>query len=95
MLIFTHTLSTHKPFRYAPTLPFTGILAPNTLLDKAERLFEGRLDGPECLRVRGNDLYASQNGELVKINGKHITHVARFGKPCGKCSECAQKRTIY
>lgn len=65
-------------------MPLTGALAPNTLLDNAERLFVGRLRGPECLRQRGNDLFVSQLGELVKINGQHITHVARFGKPCGK-----------
>lgn len=63
---------------------FSGTLSLNNHLDNTEHLYEGRLSGPECLRKRGNDIYATVPGRLVKINGEHITHVASFGKACGK-----------
>ena len=72
-------------FRYRITPPreLKGALELNNLLDNAERLFEDKLYGPEAFLVRGNDLYTTiHGGEVVKINGKHITHVAKFGKPC-------------
>lgn len=32
---------------------------------------------------QGNTIYASlHDGNVVKINGEHVTHVAKFGKPC-------------
>lgn len=62
----------------------SGALEVNHLLDNGERLFEGLVHGPEALLKRGNDIYASiHGGEIVKITGDHITHVAKFGKPCG------------
>lgn len=62
----------------------SGALEVNNLLDNGERLFEGQLHGPEALLKRGNDFYASiHGGEVIKISGDHITHVAKFGKPCG------------
>lgn len=57
----------------------------NHLLDNGERLFEGQVHGPEALLKRGNEIFASiHGGEIIKITGNHITHVAKFGKPCGK-----------
>lgn len=47
-------------------------------------MWAGRIDGPECLLARGSEIYASQRGQVVKINGEHITHVARFGQACGQ-----------
>ena len=71
--------------RVTPPRPLVGPLALNNLLDKSERLYEGRLTGAECLRSRdGKEIFASLVNEIVKINGQHITHVAKFGKPCGK-----------
>lgn len=69
---------------YAPIKELKGALAWNTLLNGGEKLFDEQFAGPECLRLRGKDLYISQKGELVKVTGKHTTHVARFGKPTGK-----------
>lgn len=66
------------------SLDLTGPLEVNHLLDNGERLFEGRLHGPETLLKRGNEIFASiHGGQVVKIAGDHITHLATFGKPCG------------
>lgn len=73
-------------------LDLKGPLEVNNLLDNAEHLFEGQIHGPECLLKRGNEIYASTHGgEVIKINGDHITHVAKFGKPCGNhiCLNCS------
>ena len=57
------------------------------MLDNVEHLLEGQIYGPESLVNRGNDIFASlHGGEVVKITGDHITHVAKFGKPCGMCT---------
>lgn len=68
--------------RVAPPKPFDEF--PNNYLDNAERLLEGRVWGPEHLITNGKDIYATLHNEVVRINGEHITHVAKFGKPCGK-----------
>lgn len=71
-------------YRIPGPLDLTGPLEINNLLDNAEHLFEGQIHGPECLLKRDNEIYASTaGGEVVKISGDHITHVAKFGKPCG------------
>lgn len=69
-------------------LDLAGPLEVNNLLDNAERLFEGQVHGPECLLKRGDEIYTSiVGGEVIKMNGDHITHVAKFGKPCGKLND--------
>lgn len=71
--------------RIPKPLDLTGPLEVNNLLDKAERLFEGQVHGPETLLKRGNEIFTSiHGGEIIKISDEHITHVAKFGKPCGK-----------
>lgn len=71
-------------FRIPETLDLAGPLEVNNLLDNTERLFEGQVHGPECLLKRGNEMFTTINGgEVIKITGDHITHVAKFGKPCG------------
>lgn len=63
----------------------TGPLEVNNLLDNSERLLEGQVHGPETLLKRDNDIYTTiHGGEVIKITGDHITHIAKFGKPCGK-----------
>lgn len=69
-----------------PVVELTGKMAKNTYLNGAARMWAGRIDGPECLLARGSEIYASQRGQVVKINGEHITHVARFGQACGQCA---------
>ncbi|XP_001863709.2 adipocyte plasma membrane-associated protein [Culex quinquefasciatus] len=75
-------------FSIAPLKELTGGLEPNNHLDNAERLFEDKLHGPEALLVRGQDMYTTvHGGEVVRINGAHITHVAKFGRPCESFAE--------
>lgn len=41
------------------------------------------MPGPEHLLASGNSFYASlHNGNVVRIDGEHITFIAKFGKPC-------------
>lgn len=72
----------HLLYSVPKAKPLTGPLAVNKLLDNTEHLYENRLHGAECMISRGNEIYASLANEVVKITGNHITHVAKFGKPC-------------
>lgn len=77
MTLLSCPISVDKP------LDLTGPLALNAHLDKGERILEGRLGGPEHILVVGKDIYTGLNtGEVVRINGNHITHVAKFGAAC-------------
>uniref|UniRef100_A0A182J858 Strictosidine synthase conserved region domain-containing protein n=1 Tax=Anopheles atroparvus TaxID=41427 RepID=A0A182J858_ANOAO len=70
-------------FRFAKPRELKGALEPTNHLDNAERLFEGKIYGPEALLVNGKDLFTTiHGGEVIRINGEHITHIAKFGKPC-------------
>ncbi|XP_055587395.1 adipocyte plasma membrane-associated protein Hemomucin-like [Uranotaenia lowii] len=70
-------------FTITPPKELKGALEPNNHLDNAELLFVNKLLGPEALLVRGKDLYTTINGgEIVRINGQHITHVAKVGRAC-------------
>lgn len=52
-------------------------------MDNAEHILEGKLVGAEHLLPSGNSYYASlHNGNVVRIDGEHITFIAKFGKPC-------------
>lgn len=63
--------------------PLLGALEVNHHLDKAEHILEGKVIGAEHLLPRGKSIYASlHNGNVVRIDGEHITFVAKFGKPC-------------
>lgn len=60
-----------------------GALEINNHLDNAERLLEGKIVGPEHLLAHGKSYFASlHNGNVVRIDGEHITFIAKFGKPC-------------
>uniref|UniRef100_A0A1B0D711 Strictosidine synthase conserved region domain-containing protein n=1 Tax=Phlebotomus papatasi TaxID=29031 RepID=A0A1B0D711_PHLPP len=60
-----------------------GVLELNGYLNEGERLLEGRVHGPEHLLAVGGSIYTGiQGGEVIRINGDHITHVAKFGAPC-------------
>uniref|UniRef100_A0A182QU17 Strictosidine synthase conserved region domain-containing protein n=1 Tax=Anopheles farauti TaxID=69004 RepID=A0A182QU17_9DIPT len=70
-------------FRFSKPRELKGALELTNHLDNAERLFEGKLYGPEALLVKGKELFTTiHGGEVVRINGDHITHIAKFGKPC-------------
>lgn len=61
----------------------TGALELNNHLDSADRIFSGEVPGPEHLLPHGKSIYASlHNGNIVRIDGDHITFVAKIGKPC-------------
>jgi len=74
------------PCSVTPPKELKGALEPNFHLDGAERLLEGRIYGPEHLIVRNNEIYTGlHGGEIIKLTANHVTHVAKFGLPCGKC----------
>lgn len=61
-----------------------GPLEVNNLLDNTQHLFEGQVHGPEALIARGNEIFATVlGGQIIKISGNHVTHVAKIGQPCG------------
>lgn len=73
--------------RITPSKELRGPLELNNHLDNGERLLDGRVYGPECLLARKNEIFTTiHGGEIIKITADHITHVAKFGQPCGKSS---------
>ncbi|XP_059610945.1 adipocyte plasma membrane-associated protein Hemomucin [Phlebotomus argentipes] len=78
-----HTTFPFAPFEVGQPVELKGVLELNGHLNKAERLLEGRVHGPEHLLAIGNTIFTGiQGGEVIQINGDHITHVAKFGAPC-------------
>jgi sugar lactone lactonase YvrE len=65
----------------------TGVLAPNNLLQKAELLGKGKLNGPEEVAVddQGRIYAGSWEGKIVRIltDGKIETFVETGGRPLG------------
>ena len=58
-----------------------GPLSLNTLLDNAERLYEGKLLAPENILERDGALYVSvKSNQVVKIVNDKIEVIADFGK---------------
>lgn len=46
------------------------------------------MPGPELLLPHGKSIYASlHNGNIVRIDGDHITFITKIGKPCEYPSE--------
>ncbi|KAK3093634.1 hypothetical protein FSP39_018305 [Pinctada imbricata] len=73
-----------KTFGFPERPEFTGALEPNTHLQKAERIYENQLNGPESLVVDGEHIYTgTADGKLLDIYKGEIRVLARFGKePC-------------
>jgi len=72
-----------EKYQASTARPLEGVLAPNNLLDGTERLFEGKIHGPEHLLHYNGAIYTGiHGGELVKIVGNNIEHVTKFGKAC-------------
>lgn len=71
--------------RIEKPLDLSGSLEINHLLDNTEALFKGQVHGPEVLLKRDNEIFATVlGGQIIKISGNHISHVAKIGKACGK-----------
>jgi len=68
-----------------PALPLEGVLAPNSVLDKAEEIeLDQSIIGPESVAIRGDELFTGiSGGELVKIKNGKVTTITRIGKTCG------------
>lgn len=63
-----------------------GPLAPNEVLNKAEKLYTNKLLGPEAFEVYKGELYTSlATGEIVKTSPSgHVTFVTKLGQPCSE-----------
>ncbi|XP_071832561.1 adipocyte plasma membrane-associated protein-like isoform X2 [Apostichopus japonicus] len=77
-----------KPrFLQLPTpRPLTGALEPNNVLQKAKRLFEGEIIGPESLVLLEGKIYTgTYDGKIVRLeNDNKLTVIAKLGEePCG------------
>jgi len=65
-------------------MEMTGALAPNTVLNGAEKLFEGKIKGPEGLATANGTLYTStRGGDIIKIVGDKMVPIANIGHKCG------------
>jgi hypothetical protein len=65
-------------------MPLTGSLAPNKILNGAERLFEGEIDAPEGLAVKDGILYTgNRQGDILKIVNDKLVKVTNVGHKCG------------
>ncbi|KAK3596049.1 hypothetical protein CHS0354_032577 [Potamilus streckersoni] len=65
---------------------FEGPLTPNDHLQKAVRLYENKILGPESIVVDGDHLYTgTADGKIVDIHEGTVRTVAKLGKdPCGR-----------
>lgn len=74
------------PYRLEPTQPREGPLAPNEALNNAQKLYNGKLLGPEAFQLYDGEVYTSlATGEIVKLSpGGHVTFVTKVGQPCSK-----------
>ncbi|CAK1550501.1 unnamed protein product [Leptosia nina] len=68
----------------APTKDHIGALEPNSALNNAAQLYEGKIQGPEVFQILNGELYTSLGtGEIVKCSsGGHVTFVTKLGQPC-------------
>ncbi|KAK3596051.1 hypothetical protein CHS0354_032579 [Potamilus streckersoni] len=77
-----------EPVAYSMPDPpsFEGPLAPNDHLQKADRLYENKILGPESLVIDGDHLYTgTDDGKIVDIHKGTIRTIAKLGRdPCGR-----------
>ncbi|KFB42755.1 AGAP001732-PA-like protein [Anopheles sinensis] len=78
------TVFPFKPISIPPVRPLTGVLAPNQLLNGAERLHEGGLLQPEGVLVRGNLTYVTvYGGKILELGDQgSVRTVAKLGPEC-------------
>ncbi|KAL0869064.1 hypothetical protein ABMA27_007379 [Loxostege sticticalis] len=72
-----------------PLQPYEGPLAPNEVLNNAEKLYTDKLLGPEAFQLYKGEVYTSlATGEIVKLSpGGHVTFVTKIGQPCTDLKE--------
>ncbi|XP_055945476.1 adipocyte plasma membrane-associated protein-like isoform X2 [Argiope bruennichi] len=88
VLVYVFTSDFFKqvnPVKYTSQLPekFSGGLATNELLDKAERLHENNILWPESFAEYKGQLYTGLgDGRIVRITDKEVVPITRTGKDC-------------
>ncbi|KAF2355645.1 Strictosidine synthase conserved region [Trinorchestia longiramus] len=91
LVAFVPGLPPHEEFpleSLTPSSPREGPYAPNNVLDKAQRIFEDEIVGPESVAHRGrpNEIFASlYGGSIVKMFGpsfKNMKEVTKIGPGC-------------
>ncbi|XP_059472527.1 adipocyte plasma membrane-associated protein Hemomucin-like isoform X2 [Neocloeon triangulifer] len=64
-------------------MELAGPMAPNDLLNGAERLFEGEIDAPEGLAVANGILYTgNRQGDILKIVDGKMVKITNVAHPC-------------
>ncbi|EAA00849.5 AGAP001732-PA [Anopheles gambiae str. PEST] len=78
------TVFPFRPISIVPARPLAGVLAPNQLLNGAERLHEGGLQQPEGIAVRGNATYVTvYGGKILELGDQgSVRTVAKLGPDC-------------
>lgn len=72
-----------ESFIVSDPIPLEGALALNNRLNRAERLFQGEIHGPEDLQVHNGHLYTTlHGGYVVRILNDSIDYVVKFGQSC-------------
>ncbi|CAB3363936.1 Hypothetical predicted protein [Cloeon dipterum] len=71
------------PFSTKEPMELSGSMAPNDLLNGAERLFEGEIDAPEGLAVWNGTLYTgNRQGDILKIVDGKMVKITNIGHQC-------------
>ncbi|XP_040156522.1 adipocyte plasma membrane-associated protein-like [Anopheles arabiensis] len=78
------TVFPFRPISIVPARPLAGVLAPNQVLNGAERLHEGGLQQPEGIAVRGNATYVTvYGGKILELGDQgSVRTVAKLGPDC-------------
>jgi len=85
--------TTFSPVTFPPPPPWTGPLQANEKLNLVDRLFEGKIKGPESFAERDGYLYTGlMSGLIVKIDPDDLSiePVARIGTACNDQHEEAK-----
>uniref|UniRef100_A0A7E4UXT9 Str_synth domain-containing protein n=1 Tax=Panagrellus redivivus TaxID=6233 RepID=A0A7E4UXT9_PANRE len=89
-LLPNETRELSYPYVEFPNAPkYTGVLAPNKVLESAEILFKGQLEGPESIVIEGDTQYVAVINEVVQITKDKI--VKRI--PVTKTKNCDKNIT--
>jgi sugar lactone lactonase YvrE len=69
----------YESYKITPAKKLEGKLAPNSVLDKAELAYDGKLVGPESIAIRGKEIYTGVGGKVIRIKDGEIKTIAQFG----------------